>query len=214
MFDVLDKLYNLLQRKSVALSDDEIIARPRFNQKAMEAMGTYLGVSGEEIPNLIDQLAARLGNEEEVVSEDDGGEVRYTWEDDALGNVTVRDGVSGKEKYLNVKDAGNLLAQIDNSAEPEQSILAKVFVESVMEADDVEDKELSAAEMSMSASTFNFPWKVGSEHGFGTARFNGMGRSFKVTVINILDKNGDEIHPAAHLKTAIDEIAYNYVQEA
>jgi len=204
-----DKLHKLL---SGIMSDDEIIAGPRFKESGLTKIATKIGVQPGEVAGLIFDLGQALSAEAAHLDEEGDGEVRYTWEDDALGNVTVRDCKTGKEKFLNVQAASSLLKTLDGNSAPEQDVLAKLMNESINVAEP--DRELPADEMVFGTSSYNFPWKIDGKVGTGTARFSGVGQNFKVTVISVRDMEGDPVDATPAMMAKLKMIAQDFVHEA
>jgi hypothetical protein len=189
----LEKLHIFL---NTALSDDQIMANPRLGTKGIAKVAKHMGIPETEVPNIINALSEKMRNE---ITEDlDSGGPRFTYEQDSLGGVTVRDNKTGDDRYLDIQSAASLLKALDDGGDTEQDLLAKAMNESV-------NRELSASEMGIaSSSIFNFPWKLNEQQGFAAAEFSGFGSNFKMKIVSTVDADGEpcEVNEKHLLKEA------------
>lgn len=200
----LERLYAYLGR---VMSDGEIIARPRLRMSGQEKVAKHMGVSVDQVPALIDSLAAHL---QQQVSEADEAEAdvlpRYTWDKDALGSVVVRDNDTGEEIFLNVQQASRLMSALDDDHGTEQEALAQAMNEGDVSC------ELSADEFGLSASSlFNFPWKLNESSGFATCEYSGFGKNFSMKLVHVVDQDGE---PVQINEKAVLEQGKNFIKDA
>jgi hypothetical protein len=197
----LERLHVYLNR---VMNDGEIIANPRLMPNGVKKVAAHMGVDVAEVPNLILELSQHL----QSLTEGTNDEPRYTYEDDALGGVTVRDSDTGKEKYLNVQQANKLLKMLDSDAGTEQETLAKALNESFA----YRAPELSADDIGSETSIFNFPWKLNESAGFAAAEYSGFGMNFRMNIVSVVDQNGDPVDN--YDRKSLARIARAYIDEA
>lgn len=196
----LERLHVFLNR---LMSDAEIVARPRFGTTGIEKIARHMSVDTSEVQPMLDRLIQHLDG----ITEEEDGEPRYSYEEDSLGGLTVRDAKTGKEKFLNVQQANNLLKQLSDNDGTEQSTLATIMTENVMES----CLELSADEMTGN-SIFNFPWKLNENMGFASAQYSGFGRNFKIRIVSVMDQQGNTLNE--YDTKSLYKIALNFIDEA
>lgn len=66
-------------------------------------------------------------------------------------------------------------------------------------------------EIRQSGGFYNFPWSVGSQHGTGSARFNGRGPQMQIVVKSVRDSAGKPIDPDKKLAEAIHQQAIDFI---
>ena len=114
-------------------------------------------------------------------------EARYSYEPDALGSITVRDSATGRSSFVQGAAASRLLSQLKNQGGNQDALLAPL-VEALDEAPGQDfDDEIKA-----DAGTYNFLWKIGSQHGSGTVMFHADGGPH-LKLTDVRNSNGDEI---------------------
>ena len=174
-----ERLHVFLNR---VMSDEEIIANPRFNTNGLQKIANHMKVDVSEVPDMLIELSQHLdGLTEASETEDDP---RFTWEDDTYGGITVRDTHTGEEKYLGVQQSSELMRKLDSGIGTEQDQLMLVMKESV-------EYELSADELGTENSIFNFPWRLNESAGFAAAQWSGFGPNFQMKIVSVVDQNGD-----------------------
>ena len=116
---------------------------------------------------------------------------RFSFERDALNNVTIRDSETGKEKFIRGARATQLLAQLDRvkNNEETQGLLAPLM-ERAMNSEGNNDY---MAEIEASAGTYNFPWEYGDKHGFATAMYRTSDVEPVLRLESVRDQDGEEI---------------------
>jgi 8-oxo-dGTP pyrophosphatase MutT (NUDIX family) len=78
--------------------------------------------------------------------------------------------------------------------------------ESVLDEEDTFESEIAGP----SNGSYNFPWRVGTKHGFGNARWSGRGENMKVTVQWAADSEGDPVNDSA-LLIKIEQLAIQFI---
>jgi hypothetical protein len=221
---ILDRLQQMLAKADV--SEDEMRAGVRLTDKGRAKAAGRLGVSPEEVDVLLNSLATRMRKGEAAINRayaehmgdvtEAEGEGRYTYEDDYLGNVTVRDIQTGKERFMRGHDAQELLQRL-NGGEDEQEVLGGVMA--LVEGDENpdmldEDGEDPGYEREMKEhsrqGSYNFPWKEGGKRGTATAEYRWMGENLKIDVRHIRDSAGEPINDAG-LAKRLAEVARGFI---
>lgn len=109
-------------------------------------------------------------------------------------------------------------AQVNNQIAPDYKVTvdpeAHTFTihvmttfESLEEADEDFEETINAS----NGGTYNFPWKVGGQNGFGTARFTGQGRAMQVKVVSVRDQNGDPVDLSPQDMQAVSDQAVDFI---
>jgi hypothetical protein len=114
-------------------------------------------------------------------------ENRFSLEDDALGNATLRDQVTGEEKFLRASDASAVKDKLENGADPDE-ILAPL-----MEAEDTETSNGFADEIKADAGSYNFTWTHLGAQGTGTMLFTMKNEQPDLKLIGVRDRDGNDI---------------------
>ncbi len=149
----------------------------------------YSGMSeGKNAPIVTRLKGKKLPFNQGVIAEG-----RFSYEPDALGNVTIRDKDTGKSKYIQGTEATNLLTQLDNGANQEK-LIAPFLKEDVanIESNDSDDGEYMS-EIESFSGTYNFPWKYNGQHGFATVQYHTDNDDPELKLESVRDENGDEI---------------------
>jgi len=190
--DLVDKLYNNL--KKLDLDDSAILSGIKISDNGLQKLADNFGIEISDVKLLFAKLITRLRDEQNRMDEIYINEdYRFSYEKDFLGNVTVRDGITGKEKFLIGSKATNLLIQLTNSEEKNQNILSKYITESVYENNNDDDDDYDE-EINSKVGTFNFPWKYNSKNGFGVASYKAISpRKMKIKILYVTDKDGNKI---------------------
>ncbi len=110
-----------------------------ITSKGKEKLSKHFGISLEEVDQLLSNLLFESVN-------------RYTYEPDFLGNVVIRDTISGAQRELSGSEAFELVAEIERSGVDYQDLLSPYFTlnEEVSTIDN---------EIALTGGTFNFPYK-------------------------------------------------------
>lgn len=111
---------------------------------------------------------------------------RFSIEPDLLGNVTVRDSQTGKERFVQGSAASQILAQIEHGADPDQLLAPLVEKASRSRVD-------FKAEIKAPAGTYNFPWQYQADHGLATAFYRTDVDTPQLRIDSVRDQKGDEI---------------------
>jgi hypothetical protein len=198
----LERLRTYLNK---VMDDRQIVRNPRFMPAGVAKIARFMGVDDSEVQGMIDALADKL--RAELSEEVDDNSMRYSYEEDTLGGLTIHDSKTGREKYLNVTASASLLTKIDDGLETEQVLLA-----AAMQGTLDESRELSAEEMGTNTSSFfNFPWKLNESAGFASAQFSGFGPNFNLQVVSVVDHDGN---PVDVDPKALTKIAKDFINEA
>lgn len=75
-----------------------------------------------------------------------------------------------------------------------------------LDEDDSFHDEIHAAH-----GSYNFPWRVGREHGYATARYRGRGKDMKITILSIRDHEGEQIDADDHLTQIVHDQAVRFI---
>jgi len=186
------------------MSDAEIMANPRFLPAGSRKIAKHMSVNEADVAALVLELSQHLSSMTEGVED----RPRFTYEDDTLGGITVRDAETGKEKYLNVQQAASLLKLLNSPTATEQETLEKAMLESFESA----SRELSADDLGTSKSIFNFPWKLNESAGFAAAQYSGFGQNFTMKIVSVVDHDGNALD---NIDTkALTAQARNFINEA
>ncbi len=205
----VDRLRIILNTK---LTDDQIVGGVDLSQSGMQKVAARLGVAASDVPTLMKSLRSKISrelrdDETKALSEDE----RFSMEPDILGNVTVRDGVSGRSVVLRGDEAAKArMAYKRGGAAALRDFLP--ISETVLAEFQAENGDFSFDEEIASTSrggTFNFPWRAAGRHGFGTARFDRTGTVTRV--LHVSDANGEPIQPDTSLLEQIKRVAQDFV---
>jgi hypothetical protein len=165
--------------------------------KGMNKVAGQLGVSIDDVRVLLQTL--RTQHREENVEQIEESVIRYGYEADVLGTVSINDNQSGESVIVSGSEGANLLGRLEmvaKDSEAEQSILRQFFSDNLSESAEamaaIEPGEVNfAAEIRNETGSFNFPWNLQGRSGTATAAYSGDGKGFKISVISIRDQNGE-----------------------
>lgn len=115
--DLVDRLRRMFHRAD--MTDEHLDGGARLSHAGTAKAAKALGVKVEDMPLLMASLVQRIRDERrrfDTMNEDLGSPVpRFSFERDALGNVTVRDAVSGDERFVTGTEASALLNRLTGS---------------------------------------------------------------------------------------------------
>lgn len=192
--DILEHLHNILASAGVKDADISGITLTHIGYQKVAAQ---LGIGAFEVPNLITTLGNKLNVTEDEMSED-----KFSHEEDILGNVTVRDITTGKEKMLRGDDAGSFLHDIKNGNNKEE-----VMSTILNEYDDVEDSYDD--EIMAENNKFSFPWSIGERHGDADAEYDDQQN---ITILEVRDEKGSILNVKSHIITMLKSIAIDFIK--
>jgi hypothetical protein len=211
------RLQELLNAARV--SDDEIRGGIRLSPGGLEKLASRLGTSSEEVKRLISDLTKRLQDEHDhdvtVVYEGEG-EVRFVYEADFLGNLTVRDTKTGEDHYLAGSDSAHVIKTLratEAGSQAEQALLRRIAADVTTQPleEDGEVADDFVSELKNDAGSYNFPWNVNGHNGTGTAAYRANAKEFKLEVVSIRDSRGDEIEVGETTRQAITKQARDFI---
>lgn len=219
MTDYVTRLNLFLNRQGY--DDDAIRAGLRFRTTGMEKIAKRLGVDAATAAGVLDQLTKELKREANRLQETYYRELyetsRYGYEEDINGNVTIRDGKTGEARFLRGTDASKLLRAVE--ADDPQHIIAQYFLDLVGEGVDesvgeVDDGDDYIEEIKNDRGSYNFPWKLDGQNGFGVAEYSGRGDTFKVEIVSLTDAEGDDVELDEPSMTKIKQQAFKFIGDA
>lgn len=114
-------------------------------------------------------------------------EDRFSVEPDALGNITIRDQETGKERFLQATDASSVMAQLDRGADPD------AVLSPLMEDFNQESTVDFADEINAESGSYNFQWTHDASHGTGTVIFSLKNGQPDFKMASVRDAKGDDI---------------------
>jgi len=131
----IEQLHNILTRAGIA--DDEIVSGIKMSLSGKQKIAGRMGISEEDVQTLLYSLQEKLkrNNENDISTLVEQNEHRFAYEDDSLGNVTVRDAYSGKSVYLPGFKGTEFLKKIKNNTENDQLVMSR-YAELMEETDD------------------------------------------------------------------------------
>lgn len=205
----VDRLRTILNKR---LTDDQIIGGVRLSDSGMQKVAAVLGVAASDIPTLFNSLKTKIrrenaDHETKALAED--GE-RFAIEPDLMGNVTIRDTVSGHEVVLRGAEAAEARAEYKRHGAAALRHFIPV-TESVLREFQQPDDQSFDEEIAATAhgGTFNFPWRADGQHGFGTARFDRTGQVTRILYVS--DGRGEEMQPTPEMLAKIKQAAQNFI---
>lgn len=202
---------------AAGFGDAEISRGIRMKKTGMAKLAKKLGVDELEANRLLNSLISKLRTSEttnsleeeynEAMSED----VRYGFEKDRLGNLTVRDGHTGESVFIRGAEASELINAL--GVGDTQTILSRYFEDGLTEQAGLEDETYNS-EISNDRGSYNFPWVYGSEQGIGTAEYIGAGDTFKVRLVYVMDSSGKEFEPDDKMRHSLMSQAFSFIGDA
>lgn len=219
----MDKIHQMLTQAGI--TDQEIIQGITISQNGKNKIAGQLGISPSEVDLLIATLEQKLSDTDATDTDaliDDYYRGMYegvnspwklkysfkkiserlSYEKDSMGNVTVRDSKTGREKFIRGSKAIELLNKNDNINEE-------------LEDGDTVISNRYRKEIESNSGTYNFPWIYDGEHGLATASFGGDATEPYLEVVSVRNYDGDEIdfsNPA--MREDILEQAKEYIKYA
>jgi len=114
-------------------------------------------------------------------------EDRYSYEQDALGSVTIRDAITGRSAFIQGARAARLLSQLKSRTADQDGLLAPLI-------EGLEDAPVADFwdEIEAQAGSYNFQWKRPDQHGTGTVLFQTKGQP-TLRLVDVRDAEGNEI---------------------
>lgn len=194
------------------ISDDEIRGGVRLSASGISKISSRLNTTDDEVKHLITKLVTKVRAEhrQDVTPVFESDNIRFSYESDFLGNLTVRDGQTGEEHHVTGSDSAHIIKALSLCApdsEAEQALLRKIFTDGHAETlEEGEDDGVSdgfMAELKNDAGSYNFPWKAEGHHGTGTAAYRATNKEFDLTVVSIRDEYGDETDVSPKTKNEI-----------
>ncbi len=210
-----DSMLMRLQRylNDNGISNDQIKAVVKLTPVGYQKVAGVLGINATDVQILLNTLAEKLSTEERRVEDDymtfmnenkQDANARFSYEKDALGSVTVRDAVSGKETYLQGSQASLLLSKLTGNQSDDQRILADY--EPLMESEAGFDSEIFG-----DTGTYNMPWKANGGHGTMTILFGFEEGEPSLKLISVRDEEGDEFEPDHRLERELLRQARDFI---
>lgn len=214
----LDQLHQWLLQH---VSDDEIIQGIQLANSGKQKIAAKFGRSPEDVEALLNTLRQDLTTAKERDTDNDlllgdydipegldhpfdrgttlEADHRFSAEPDYMGNVTIRDAETGKERYIQGSRAAAIRSSLDRGADPDQ-VLAPLMED----ADHHPHQSDFMAEIKARTGMYNFPWKYpgdtepGAEsrqHGFATAEFHSAvdNQRPQLTIVSVTDADGNEV---------------------
>jgi hypothetical protein len=112
---------------------------------------------------------------------------RFSYEPDALGSLTVRDATTGRSKFVQGAEASGLLNRLKAPGANRAAILAPIVEKALPDS-----KPDFWPEIRADAGTYNFMWKLGTQHGSGTVMFH-AGHGPNLELVDVRDDDGNEM---------------------
>lgn len=202
---------------AAGFEDAEISRGIRMKKTGMAKLAIKLGVDETEANRLLNGLISKLrtaettNSLEEEYNEAMGADVRYGFEKDRLGNLTVRDGHTGESVFIRGAEASELINAL--GVGNTQTILSRYFDGDLTEQAGLEDESYNA-EISNDRGSYNFPWVYGDQQGIGTAEYIGSGDTFKVRLIYVMDSSGKAFEPDDKMRHSLTSQAFSFIGDA
>jgi hypothetical protein len=213
---MVERLLDKMLRSGITV--EQIKDGATLGPTGIQKVAAEFGISASEVKMLLNSLPKHLTTKDNLLTELKG--VRFSYEADFMGNVVVRDNQSADEEPVMVSGSrgqkllGQLTAHEGNIAD-QQKLLAQAMQETVNESDDgLEPNVNFIEEIANDAGSFNFPWKIGKQHGFGLASYRGDGRDFEIKVEDVRNEDGDEIVASDDMLATLKKQAIAYIPEA
>jgi hypothetical protein len=117
---------------------------------------------------------------------------RFSAEPDSLGNVTIRDQQTGKEKFIQGSQASEILDKLDGG-DPDQVLAPLMEYANLNAEDDEPDSSGFADEINAEAGSYNFPWDYATKHGTGTVFYSLKNKRPDFKMVSVRTDAGDDI---------------------
>jgi hypothetical protein len=208
--ETLDTLRGLLN--SIGVEDDRIARGVELQPSGYAKIAGTMGIHQKDVVRMIAFLRTDLQDDEEQLDESE--DPRFTYEKDIIGNVTVRDTITGKEEYIQGEPASQLLNRLKSGTD-EQQLLSLYFKDEPHELHE-DDNLFSPSddnfedEINSKSGSYNFPWNIGDEHGTATATYTDDG---KIKVVSLRDEEGHELQMDPAIKDQILQQAISFISE-
>lgn len=217
----LDRLHHMLNQAGV---DDEDIRRgaAALSPEGTNKVASWLGIGADGVQTLLNSLVTKLRQDDDqmlrdayqasVVEAADGGTMldpaeRFHYEEDAMGNVTVRDRLSGRQAYLQGSEGMDLLRDLHQhpaSAQQRLAMLAPLMEATDLEATDGAPGGSFLPEIEADpAGAYNFTWHYGARHGIGRASFAEHDGRMQLELREIYDATGEPVVPDPMMRDAL-----------
>lgn len=185
--------------------DDKMISRGvSLTTVGKEKVARLFNVTVDDVEQMLTDLSLEL--QDDPLLEND---IRYSYEKDILGNVSIHDSESGKSVNLTGSQSFQLLKKIERSGGEYQDVLANAFEQNYLfEISDQEDD--NDIDIEYDRGTFNFPHKKG----FVTAKYwVDKNNKFQLSIISYRDTNGEEITLSSSEKNELLNKAMLWVEK-
>lgn len=221
----IDKLHDIFRNAEV--SDQEIKQGIQLTDQGLHKVAGFLGISPQEVKMLIAALEQHLRDDSDnpleeayrrFVAEDDTSgpfdaaadrDDHLSAETDYLGDITVRSAKRGKEKFYQGSQATAItqrLAGANDDAE-KQAVLEPLVEE-------IAKPSGFSSEIKSDSGSYNFPWKIDGQSGFGTMMYSVSGGSPAMRLISIRDGAGDDVKADRHMRQALLTQARGFIADA
>jgi hypothetical protein len=225
----MDRLHSIF--KDAGISDQEIQQGIQLSDAGIHKIAGAMGSSPGEVKLLIASLTQHLRDEQDdednrslqeqyfrfIEAEgDDSREHPFqekadkdhlSAEQDYLGDITVRSAKRGKERFFQGSDAANItkkLATLPDDNE-RQDVLRTLVTE-----DDVGFED----EINREGGSYNFPWKLDGQTGFGTMRYGMVGGKPSMRLISVRTADGDDLDLTSQMRHALLMQARAFIPDA
>ncbi len=192
--DDLNQLRELL--RGVNVSDDHLRRGVTLTIAGQKKVAERFKIPVEQVPAMLKALSDLVFLQEE--------DQRFAYEKDYLGNVTIRDLKTGKDRFLQGDDGVKLDNLLSANPDKQQAIIAKQF--------GVTDLNEAATDSAIATDqgTFNFPYKGM----FATASYGlDVGGQFVLNVESLRDSEGNEQPIDPSTKDSLHDIAMKWVDK-
>lgn len=89
--------------------------------------------------------------------------------------------------------------------------IIKQMAERTVSEGEVLDEDYASEVAGGSGGSYNFPWSLNGEQGYGTARFSGQGEDMNFTIISVRDKEGEELEMSPADKQQLHKQAVAFI---
>ncbi len=192
--EVLDQLRQLL--KAVNVSDDHLKRGVRLTKAGIAKVAAKFEVTEQDVEGMLNSLSMAVLKEDAP---------RFSFEEDFIGNITLRDAKSGRDKFIQGDEAFKLSDELSANPDREEEIIAQYFdVENLNEFANPSDGIVS------DRGTFNFPYKGK----FATAIY-GLDKAgvFLLNVESLRDAEDIESDITPSMREELNKIALKWVDK-
>jgi hypothetical protein len=186
----IDELKALLKKANV--TDDHMARGVRLTQNGLKRAAHILEVDEAEVQNLLNSLRASLNESSN----------QYVYETDYMGNVTLRDTISGKDVFLRGDDAFDLIKELKANPSKQDILISPYFDQLFEDINTSSEKEFSD-----SKGTYNFPHRGM----FVTASYGIEGKEFVISIIGMTDHNGEDVPLTQNMKKELLPLAKKWI---